>query len=194
MLSCKGFLSFFLYLPHDIDHETTIFLILTNQLENMQSDGLPTSPEGLDALHVQENSTYPVRPELNDEPITITTEVMPSQLRTCPYSFTVTLPNFCSATYGLLLLANRQTRWSTNIPAALIPQHIPQPTRHALLQEIPTTITGNTKPPKFSRDLCSISSIAFTGHRPTECYRLFKAFGTTHSAQTHHNIRIHIPT
>ena len=67
-----------MYLPHDIDHETAIHLILSNQLENMQSDGLSTSLEGLDALQVQENSTYPVRPELDDEPITITTEVMPS--------------------------------------------------------------------------------------------------------------------
>ena len=77
-----------MYLPHDTDHETAIHPILTNQIENLHSAGLPTSLEGLDALHVQENSTYPVRPKLDDEPITITTEVMPSQMRTCPYSFT----------------------------------------------------------------------------------------------------------
>jgi hypothetical protein len=47
----------YVYLPHDIDHKTAIHLILTNQLENMQSVGLPTSLEGLDALDVQENST-----------------------------------------------------------------------------------------------------------------------------------------
>jgi len=90
----------YMYIPHDVDHKTTILTILTNQLAQMQSDGLPTSPEGLDALHVQEHSTYHVSPELDDEPITNTTEVIPSKLRTCPYSFTLTLPTFSSATYG----------------------------------------------------------------------------------------------
>jgi hypothetical protein len=156
-----------MYLPNDTDHETAINLILTNQLENMHSAGLPTSLEGLDALQVQENSTYPVRLELDDEPITNTTEVIPSQLRTCPYSFTVTLPTFCSAAYSLLLLANRQARWSTTIPSSLIPQQIPQPTRQALLQQMPTTIRCNTKAPKLSRDTCSITSTAFTGNKPT---------------------------
>jgi hypothetical protein len=100
----------YMYLPHDVDHKTLILTILTNQLTQMQSAGLPMSPEGLDALQVQENSTYPVSPELDDEPITNTTEVSPSQLHTCPYSFTLTLPTFNTSTYGLLLLANRQTR------------------------------------------------------------------------------------
>ena len=63
----------FMYLPHDSDHKAIIRTILTNQLAHMQSAGLPTSPEGLDALQVQENSTYPVQPEYDDEPITSTT-------------------------------------------------------------------------------------------------------------------------
>ena len=141
----------------------------------MQSVGLPTYLEGLDALQVQENSTYPVRLEFDDEPVTSTTEVMPSQLRTCPYSFTLTLPVLCSAAYGLLLIASRQAIWSTNISASLIPQHIPQPTCQALLQQMPTTLRSNTKAPKFSRDTCNITSTVFTGHKPTECYRIFKA-------------------
>ena len=91
----------YMYLPRDVDHKTTILTILTNQLVQMQSAGLPKSPEGMDALHVQENSTYPVCPKLDDEPITSTTEVMPSQLRTCPYSFTLTLPTFNIVAYGL---------------------------------------------------------------------------------------------
>jgi hypothetical protein len=141
----------------------------------MQTAGLPTSLEGLDAIQIHEHSTYPVRPELDDEPITSTTEVITPQLRTCPYSFTVTLPTFSSATYGLLLLANRQARWSTHIPAALIPQHMPQPLRQALLHQIPTTIRSNTIDPKPSRDTCSITSTAFAGNRPAECHRIFKA-------------------
>jgi hypothetical protein len=60
----------FMYLPHDADHNTSIPTILTTQLTHMQSAGLPTSPEGLDALQVQENSTYPAQPEYDDEPIT----------------------------------------------------------------------------------------------------------------------------
>jgi len=165
----------YMYLPHDIDHETAIHLILNNQLANMQSTGLPTSPEGLDALQVQEKSTYPVRQELDDEPITNTTEVISPQLRTCLYSFTITLPTFNSAAYGLPLLASRQVRWSTNVPATLIPQQIPQPTRQALLQQMPTTIRSNTEAPKLFRDTCSITNPTFNGHKPTECYRIFKA-------------------
>ena len=68
----------YMYLPHDADPETAVREILTNQLGIMQSAGLPTSLEGLDALQVQDNSAYPVHPELNDEPNTITTEVIPS--------------------------------------------------------------------------------------------------------------------
>ena len=62
-----------MYLPHDTDHNTAIHLILSNQLDNMRADGLPTSSEALEALQVQDNSTYPVRPEMDDEPITSTT-------------------------------------------------------------------------------------------------------------------------
>jgi hypothetical protein len=40
---------------------------------------------------------------------------------------------------------------------------------------MPTTIKSNTKAPRLSRDTCSITSSAFTGHRPTKCYRIFKA-------------------
>jgi hypothetical protein len=40
----------YIYIPHDIDYKTTINTILTNQLAHMQSAGLPTSPEGMDAL------------------------------------------------------------------------------------------------------------------------------------------------
>jgi hypothetical protein len=164
-----------MYLPHDADHEAAIHQILTNQLEAMQSAGLPTSLEGLDAIKVHGNSTYPLRPELDDKPITSTTEVIPPQLRTCPYSFTVTLPTFCSAGYGLLLLASRQAKWSTSIPAALIPPHIPQPTRQAPLHQILTTIRSTMIDPKLSIDTCSITSTAFTGSIPTKCHKVFKA-------------------
>ena len=125
----------------------------------------------MDALQVMVNSTYPFTPKLDDEPITNTTKVIPTHLRTCPYSFTLTLPTFSSAAYGMLLLASRQTRWSSSIPDTLIPQTIAQPIRKAYLQQMPTTIRGNTEAPKLSRDICCITSSAFTGRRPTDCYK-----------------------
>jgi hypothetical protein len=115
----------------------------------MQSAGLPTSPEGLDALKMEENSTYLVCPELDDEPITNTTEVTPFQLRTCPYSFSLTLPTFSTAAYGLIL-ANKQTRWTTSLPYALIPTTIAQLIRQAILHQMPTIIKANTEAPRLS--------------------------------------------
>jgi hypothetical protein len=113
-----------MYLPFDVDHKATILTILKNQLTQMESAGLPTSPEGLDALQVEENSTYPVCPEIDAEPITSTTEGIPSQLRTCPYSFTLTLPTFSTAAYGLLLLVIKQTSLIDNEhPRCAHPHH-----------------------------------------------------------------------
>ena len=43
------------------------------------------------------------------------------------------------------------------------------------MHQIPTTIRSNTTAPKFSRDTYNITSIAFTGSRPTKCYRILKA-------------------
>ena len=74
----------YMHLPRDFNHKATILLIIKKQLTQMQFVGPPTSPEGMDALQVEENSTYPVCPELDDEPKTSTTEVIPSQLRICP--------------------------------------------------------------------------------------------------------------
>ena len=42
----------YMYLPPNDNYKTAILTILTNQLAHMQSVGLPTSPEGLDAVHV----------------------------------------------------------------------------------------------------------------------------------------------
>ena len=165
-----------MYLIHDAGHKTIIKTILLNQLVHMQSAGLTTSPDGLNALQVQENSTYPVQPEYDDEPITNTAHVTPSQLNTCPYSFTTTLLTFSTTTYGLFVLASKHTRWSTNIPDSLIPIFITQTIRQAILQQTLTTIRLNTDAPRHSRDACSITSLSFAGLHPTECYRIFKAY------------------
>ncbi len=55
-----------MYLSHEVDHMITIQTILTIQLAHMQSAGLPSSTDGLDALQVQENSNYPVQPEYDN--------------------------------------------------------------------------------------------------------------------------------
>jgi hypothetical protein len=70
-----------MYLPHDADHKTIIKTILNNQLVHMQVAGLPASPEGLYALQVQENSTYPVQLEYDDEPLNGTTQVRAGAVR-----------------------------------------------------------------------------------------------------------------
>ena len=139
------------------------------------ADCMPTtSTEGLRALQVTENSTYPARSELDDESITSTTQVTPSQLGTYPNCFTVTMPTYSVATYGLLLLASRQTRWTTNIPDTLIPTSIANNIRQTLLYHIPITIRSNTKVRKPSGDICSIISPTFSGLRPTDSYKTFK--------------------
>jgi len=40
---------------------------------------------------------------------------------------------------------------------------------------MPTTIISNIEALKLSGDICCITNLAFTGQRPTECYRIFKA-------------------
>ena len=132
-----------MYLPHDVDHKATILTTIKNKLIHMQSAGLLTSPEGLHALQVEEKSTYPVRSDFDDDPITSATEVIPSHLRTCPYSFTLTLPPFSMAAYGVLL-AIRQTRWTASILDAFIPTTVTHLIRQAIQQQIPTIIRANT--------------------------------------------------
>jgi hypothetical protein len=66
----------FMYLPHDVDYKFTIRTVLTHQLTRMQDAGLPTSLDGLNTLKVTESSYYPARPELDDEAITSTTQVI----------------------------------------------------------------------------------------------------------------------
>ncbi len=75
----------------------------------------------------------------------------------------------------MLLMTSRQARWAVSIPEVLIHQTIPQTIRKTLLQQMPTIIKGNTEPPTLSRDICYITSLAFTGQRPADCHKHFKA-------------------
>jgi hypothetical protein len=150
-----------MYLPHDMDYKDAIRTILTHQLTHMQTACLLTSTEGTHALQVEEISTYPAQPELNDELLTSTTRLAPTHLDTCPYCFTVALPTYILSTYGLLLLASRQARWTTSMRDTLIPTSIANNIRQTLLQQLPIVIRSNTKHPEPSRDTCSITSLAF---------------------------------
>ena len=85
------------------------------------------------------------------------------------------MPTYSPATYGLLMLASRQTRWTTSMPYALIPTSIANNIRQTLLQQIPIVIRSNTKDPRPSRDTCTITSLTFSGLRPTVSYKTFKA-------------------
>jgi hypothetical protein len=84
------------------------------------------------------------------------------------------MPSISPATYGLLLIANTQTRWTTSIPNTLIPTYIAQNIRQSMLQQRPTIIRSNTEDPKISRDTCSVTSLDFSGLRPTDIYRSFR--------------------
>jgi hypothetical protein len=58
---------------------------------------------------------------------------------------------------------------------------------------MPTTIKGNAEAPKLSRDIFCITSLAFTGQRPTNCHRLFIASSlyTTYKLITTAEYRYH---
>jgi hypothetical protein len=43
----------------------------------MQNAGLSTSSAGIESLQVTENSDYPVTPEIDDEPYTNATQILP---------------------------------------------------------------------------------------------------------------------
>jgi len=85
------------------------------------------------------------------------------------------MPTYIPAIYGLLLIANKHTKWTTSIPDNLIPTSIANNIRQILLQQISTIIRSNTKDPKFSKDTCSGTSLFFSGLRPTDSYRSFRA-------------------
>jgi hypothetical protein len=116
--------STFLYLPHCANYKNIIKTILTKQQPSMQDTCLPTSTARIESLQVVENSGYPVPPELDDEPCTNAAHILPLQLITCPCLFTLTLPIFINAAYGLRLLDNKQTKRTPPISEPMIPEII----------------------------------------------------------------------
>ena len=97
------------------------------------------------------------------------------------------MTTFIPATDGLLLIANKKIRWTTNIPDTLIPTSIAHNIRQSQLQQIPTIIRSNTEDPKLlSRNACSVTRLAFLGLRPIDNYEFFRTslLYTTHKLIT----------
>jgi len=107
-----------MYLPHDAQCKDTIKTSIASHLNDMQKAELTTTASVLEVMQVVENSAYPVHSELYDEHFTSTTQVIPSQLNTCPYSLNLTFSIFNTASYGLFLLASRQTGMDGNHPGS----------------------------------------------------------------------------
>ena len=85
------------------------------------------------------------------------------------------MPTYSPATYILLLIAIRQTLWTTSILDTLILTSIANNIRQTLLQQISTIIRSNTEDPKLSIDTCGVTSMAFSRLRPTDSYISFRA-------------------
>jgi hypothetical protein len=134
----------------------------------MQAAEYPTSTTCMISSLTTTTTDDPPTYEFEDDPIETTTNIIPTQLTPYAYKYRITLPISSPASYGLLLLANRQAAWTTPIPENFIPTHLPNDIRQRLLQETPTIIRTNTTPPKPARDTCSIYSPAFAGLTPTK--------------------------
>ncbi len=108
----------YIYLPndYDYDHTTDVIDIITIQLDSMQTAGYPTSPSGIHAASDTSISDDPPTADLDDDPFDTTTLYTPPQLITYPYKFRLSLPANSPSTAGMLLLANRQAPWTTEIP------------------------------------------------------------------------------
>jgi hypothetical protein len=92
----------------------------------MRKEGAPTSSEHLDNTMTVDpitdahHSTY-----LDDESIESVTYMISPHLDGVPCAYVITLLTFSPAAYGLTLLANRQYRWTRNLPATTIPIYMP---------------------------------------------------------------------
>ena len=140
----------------------------------MRTAGYPTSPLGIQVAAVTAISEDPPTAELDDDPFDTSTRYTPPQLSTYPYKFRVTLPANSPASDGLLLLASRQSPWTTEIPTEYIPPRLPEDLKPRLLHQTPTITRTDNLLPKPARDPCYIYSPAFAGLSPTECLHHFR--------------------
>ncbi len=140
----------------------------------METDGYPTFQAGLESTSVVPISDTPPSTKLDDEPIHDTTLLLPAILTPYPYKCKITLLTNSPVSYGLLLLASRQAKWTAPIPDEIIPTHLPTDVRRSLLTHIATILRTNTTPPRPSRDQCAIYSSAFSSLSPTECLRYMR--------------------
>jgi hypothetical protein len=104
-----------LYIPESTPDDITN--IIAAQLEDMQKQGIQTSPDHLGTIMTiglimdTPDSTF-----LDDESIASGTCPTSKHLEEIPHAHVITLPTFTPATYGRTLLASRQMRWTTTLP------------------------------------------------------------------------------
>jgi len=142
----------------------------------MQAEGLPTNSTDLAGSMTVE----PVLPphqyvHKDDEPVLSDTDLLPKELQGVPAPYIVKLPTFSPSTYGLILLASRQTKWSASLSPDIIPADLPEDLRQALLLQIPTVTRTNADITQKAKDTCIIASNTFKDRTPIWCLNYFRA-------------------
>ncbi len=80
---------------------------------------------------------------LDDEHIIQTTNMTSPHLEGAPHAYIVTTPIFSPATYGLTLLASRQLRRTSKLPAECILTRVLESLRKPLLAQVSTITRKN---------------------------------------------------
>jgi hypothetical protein len=80
-----------------------------------------------------------------------------------PHAYLVTLPTFSSSTYGRALLASKQLRWTSNLPATIIFAWILDNLRKPLLNPDLIDTLKNVDKLIHAKDICTIHNHDFQG-------------------------------
>ena len=156
--------------PEDISN------ILYQQLKEMQQQNILSPTD----TYVNSITAHPLTDthhttHLDDDPISTATNLTSVHLKDVPHAYIITAPTYHPTTYGLILLASRQHRWSYNIPNKYIPTYLPETLRKALLAQIPTITRKHVNKPSIAKDRCYIHCHDFQNLTPTSAYNLFRA-------------------
>ena len=90
----------YLYLPNDYNTTDEVLELITAQLNLLQAAGYPTSAFGMKSASVNA-STNPPQDELDDDPIELAANIIPTQLSPYPHKFLMTLPSTSPDSQGL---------------------------------------------------------------------------------------------
>jgi len=110
---------------------------------------------------------------LDDERISNTMAMLSPHLEGTPHAYIVTTPTFSHATYGPTLRANRQLRWTTNIPNEYINAKILDNLKKPLLAQVPTITRKKVDIPNTPKDTCTIHCHEFQGLSATTAFYFF---------------------